>query len=281
MDTPTNQNENVQEWHKAFRASFCEKPMQQAANLASHCFADKIEDKAFRLACIGCSDVPHIDRIRELGAVTFVESTEEKAAAVRAACPNSEVVASNMCSLPFDDQFDLVISCDAFHDVVEQLALLRSVAKSLRPSGLLVVEMGAAGNIAQLEQAFTCAMRQHSGDYSCQFVFPKEKPYQTLLKIAGFEVLSMETHECAIPLPGGERGLRMFARAYFPKVFALYRPQDAEKILDSFEQSAQNALWDDKGAHWIADCKRLQFTARLNNKSGGASGASALAALGM
>lgn len=276
-----DQNNALQKWRKAFRASFCEAPMQQVAELALHHFADKAKGKSLQSALIGCPDVPHINRIRELGPLTLIESTEEKAAAAQASHPGSEVAASNMCSLPFDSQFDLIVSCDTFHDVVEQLALLRSVARSLQPGGILAVEMGAAGNITQIEQAFACAMRQHSGDYSCQFVFPKERPYQTLLKIAGFEVLCMETHESAIPLPGGERGLRMFAQAYFPKVFALYRPQDAERILDSFEQLAQGALWDSEGACWTADCKRLRFAARLNSKSNAASGASALAALGM
>ena len=70
---------------------------------------------------------------------------------------------------------DVVYSDGAFDLVTDQISLLKNVACCLPSGGLLVGEMGAFGNAESLEDGYAQAIRKHSGDYVCQFCFPKEK----------------------------------------------------------------------------------------------------------
>lgn len=185
----------------------------------------------------------------------------------------------DLCALAFEDAFDLAFSCGVFHQVPDQLGLLRSVNRALAPGGALVAEMGAAGNIGRVEAAYTEALRAHSGDYTCQFSFPKESAYRRLLTIAGFAVEQMETFELPLPLPGGRGGLRQAAEALFARSLALYRDDTRAAILDDFECAAEEeGLWD--GSVWVADGVHLRFAARKVRQAAAPGGASPLAVLG-
>ena len=141
-------------------------------------------------------------------------------------------------------------------------------------------DMGAHGNIAGIEEGYTQALRKHSGDYSGRFCFPKEAAYRRLLGIAGFEVEQMEAFDRPTPLAGGREGLRRFAEQFFAKSLHLYREDERAAILDDLEQACEDDLWDEGAGCWVADYRRLRFTARKVRSVRGAGGMAQLSVLG-
>lgn len=157
---------------------------------------------------------------------------------------------------------DVVYSDGAFDLVTDQISLLKNVACCLPSGGLLVGEMGAFGNAESLEDGYAQAIRKHSGDYVCQFCFPKEKAYRRALEIAGFEVVAMSAFDKATPLENGRDGLRLWAESRFAKSLALYRPEDRELVLEDYEKACEERSWNESSGCWVADYRRLRFVAR-------------------
>lgn len=67
---------------------------------------------------------------------------------------NIKFMVCDALALPFEKQFDVVLSNAVFHWIVDHNALLNNIHKVLKPNGLLVCEFGANGNIATIENAF-------------------------------------------------------------------------------------------------------------------------------
>lgn len=233
-----------------------------------------------RILDIGCGTGAHLEALGQLGSVVGIDSSPDVVERARAKHPDADVRVADACALPFEGRFDIAFSNAAFHWIADQVTLLKSVSAALVPDGMLVAEMGAHGNIGRIEEGYTQAMRKHSGDYTCQFCFPKESSMRRLLAIAGFEVVSLETFDRPTPLPGGREGLRRWAGQFFARSLALYRPQDREPILDDFEQACEPDLWDAGQGCWIADYRRMRFTARKVRSVAAADGSSPLSVLG-
>lgn len=233
-----------------------------------------------RILDVGCGTGAHLDALGEIGAVTGADSSAAMLEKARRAHPDARLVEADACALPFEGAFDVAFSNAVFHWVPDQVALLKSVAGALADGGLLVAEMGAHGNIARIEEGYAQALRKHSGDYAGRFCFPKEPAYRRLLGIAGFEVERMEAAGRPTPLAGGRAGLRRFAEQFFAKSLALYRDAERAAILDDFEQTCEPDLWDAEAACWVADYRRLRFTARKVRSVRGAGGMDQLSVLG-
>lgn len=233
-----------------------------------------------RILDVGCGTGAHLDALAEIGPVTGVDSSPEMLEKARGGHPDVTLVEADACALPFEGAFDVAFSNAVFHWVPDQVALLKSVAGVLDDGGLLVAEMGAHGNIARIEEGYTQALRKHSGDYSGRFCFPREGAYRRLLGIAGFEVELMEAFDRPTPLPGGREGLRRFAEQFFAKSLNLYREDERAAILDDLEQACEDDLWDDGVGCWVADYRRLRFTARKVRSVRGAGGMAQLSVLG-
>lgn len=233
-----------------------------------------------RILDVGCGTGAHLDALAEIGPVTGVDSSPEMLEKARASHPKASLAEADACALPFEGAFDVAFSNAVFHWVPDQVALLKSVAGALDDGGLLVAEMGAHGNIAGIEEGYTQALRKHSGDYSRRFCFPKEAAYRRLLGIAGFEVEQMEAFDRPTPLADGREGLRRFAEQFFAKSLHPYREDERAAILDDLEQACEDDLWDEGAGCWVADYRRLRFTARKVRSVRGAGGMAQLSVLG-
>lgn len=235
---------------------------------------------ALRILDLGCGTGAHLDALSALGDVTGVDSSPALIEQAQANHPAANLVRADLCALPFKDAFDVAFSNAVFHWMPDQVALLQSVAAALIDGGMLVVEMGAEGNIARVEAGYTQALRQHSGDYSCQFCFPREASYRRLLGIAGFEVESLEVFDRPTQLAGGRAGLSLFAEQFFARSLGLYHEDTREAILDDFERACESDLWNADAGCWTVDYRRLHFTARKVRSVRRAGGASQLNVLG-
>lgn len=236
--------------------------------------------EAFRILEIGCGEGDRFDELSRYGQVSGVELDEEAAEKARSRHPAATVQRADFCKLPFDEEYELVFSEDAFSLMADQVGLLKSIAQSLVLEGVLVARMGGAGSLARVQEGFAEALSKHSGGYSCQFCFPKESAYRCVLDIAGLSVLDMQLVDCPVVLPGEEKGLRLLAEKCFGGALGVYRPQDRESLLCDFEDACRDDLWDEERRAWVADVRFLRFAAKKTCRALRLGGASQLSALG-
>ena len=213
---------------------------------------------------LGCGDGVLTAQIAERGAhVLGVDASPEMIDAAR----NRGVAAQGIdaTQMTFQRQFDAVFSNAALHWIHDQSALLRGVARALKPGGRFVAEMGGHGNIAAIRVALHAALAYHglaalmAGDN----YFPTVAEYRGLLESHGFAVDAIELVPRPTPLPSGMRAwCIMFRRGVFEAV-----PQDLrDAILDETLDHLAPALCD-KDGNWTADYVRLRFRAHLDSAS--------------
>jgi trans-aconitate methyltransferase len=210
---------------------------------------------------LGCGDGVLTAQIAERGArVLGVDASSEMVDAARVRGVTAHVI--DATQLTFQRQFDAVFSNAALHWIHDQPALLRGVARALKPRGRFVAEMGGHGNIAAIRVALLAALAHHglaelmAGDN----YFPTIAEYRGLLESHGFAVDAIELVPRPTPLPSGMRAwLIMFRRGVFDAV-----PEDLrDTILNETLEHLAPALCD-KDGNWTADYVRLKFRAHLD-----------------
>ena len=209
---------------------------------------------------IGCGDGVLSRQIMERGArVVGVDGSSEMVEAARKRGVPAQVM--DATQMTFQHQFDAVFSNAALHWIHDQPALLRGVARALKPGGRFVAEFGGHGNIAAIRVALHAALAHHEmADLMVDDnYFPSVSEYRQLLEGHGFAVEAMELVPRPTPLPSGMRAwLTVFRRGVFDAV-----PQDLrETILQETLEHLQPALRDSEG-NWTADYVRLRFRARI------------------
>lgn len=209
---------------------------------------------------IGCGDGVLTAQIAERGAnVLGVDASGEMVRAARERGVSAEV--RDATRLEFQQQFDAVFSNAALHWMEDHPALLRGIARALRPGGRFVAEMGGHGNIAAIRVALHAALAHHgladrmAGDN----YFPTVAEYRGLLEAHGFAVDAIELVPRPTPLPNGMRTwLTVFRRGVFDAV-----PEELrEEILSETLEHLEPALCDGDG-NWTADYVRLRFRTHI------------------
>jgi trans-aconitate methyltransferase len=213
---------------------------------------------------LGCGDGVLTAQIAERGAhVLGVDASPEMIDAARNRGVAAQVV--DATQLSFQRQFDAVFSNAALHWIHDQPALLRGVARALKPGGRFVAEMGGHGNIAAIRVAQHAALAHHgmSELMADDNYFPTVAEYRGLLESHGFTVDAIELVPRPTPLPSGMRPwLTMFRRGLFERL-----PNDLrDAILNETLEHLAPALQDKEG-NWTADYVRLKFRTHVDPAS--------------
>ncbi|MGO8719290.1 MAG: class I SAM-dependent methyltransferase [Acidobacteriaceae bacterium] len=211
---------------------------------------------------LGCGDGMLTEQIAQRGAhVLGVDASPEMIDAARNRGVPVELM--DATRMDFPRRFDAVFSNAALHWIHDQPALLRGVARALKPGGRFVAEMGGHGNIAAIRVALHAALTHHGlADYMAgNNYFPTVAEYRSLLQTHGFAVNAMDLVPRPTPLPSGMRAwLMMFRRGVFNAV-----PEDLrETILKETLEHLEPALRGRDG-NWIADYVRLRFRACIGS----------------
>jgi trans-aconitate methyltransferase len=117
---------------------------------------------------IGCGDgrvTAEIARLTPQGRVVGVDKSAEMVAFAHERFPNAEF--SNLSfqpadasALPFNEAFSVVFSNAVLHWVLEHRPVLAGIARSLKPGGRCVLQMGGRGNGADVILAFNSSRAQ-------------------------------------------------------------------------------------------------------------------------
>lgn len=210
---------------------------------------------------LGCGDGRLTAELAATGArVTGCDKSAEQIAAAQALGLDAQV--ADGAALPFPDQsFDAVLSNAALHWMRDPDAVLKEVARVLKPGGRFVAEMGGAGNVATIIGALTTAMAHRGLAVTSAFpwYFPTPTNYRAKLEAAGFRVVEMDHFARPTELPEDIGGwLHTFAESFLNAVPAAERNDFVVEVTEGLAPALHHP-----DGRWIADYVRLRFYAQL------------------
>lgn len=108
-----------------------------------------------------------------------------------------EFAVADARDLPFAREFDTVVSFNALHWVADQVAALRSIARSLRPAGRVVVQQVCAGPRPSLEHTAmqVCDRPRWAAafaGFAAPFRHVEPARYPDLVEAAGLQVVTQQ-----------------------------------------------------------------------------------------
>ncbi len=213
-----------------------------------------------RILDLGCGDGALTEKLVQ-AAVSAVgaDASEEMVRAARARGIDARAVSAY--ELPFEREFDAVFSNAALHWMLDADRMISRVARSLRPGGRFVAEMGGHGCCAAIVVAISAVLARRGIDARAlnPWYFPTADEYRARLERAGFEVDYIALIPRPTPLPAGIEGfLETFAGNFFRDLAS----EDRTRAKAEIAELLKPALCDGAG-RWTADYMRLRFAAHL------------------
>jgi SAM-dependent methyltransferase len=168
-------------------------------------------------------------------------------------------------ALPFDAEFDAVVSNAARHWMLDGAAVARGVFRALKPGGRFVGEMGGHSNVAKLRAGLRQELIARGYPVPTQDPqwYPTIEAFSKIYAAAGF----IDIDERLIPrpteLPAGVAGwLKTFRAGFMDHAKVPDAEQDA--VAKAVEAKLEPDLRRPDGV-WEADHVRLRFSMRKPN----------------
>jgi trans-aconitate methyltransferase len=208
---------------------------------------------------LGCGDgALTVQLVKAGAAVVGVDASEAQVRAT--AARGLDALVMNGAGLGFAEAFDVVFSNAALHWMRPPAAVVAGVARSLRPGGWFVAELGGAGNVATLRRALHAALAARGLDAAARdpWYFPTPAAYGALLATHGFKIAALRHYPRPTPLPTGITGwLGLFAAPFLVGL----PPRDRDAVLEEVAARVRATLQQPDG-RWEADYVRLRFAAQ-------------------
>ncbi len=117
---------------------------------------------------LGCGDGRHTAALAAMvpgGRVVGIDRSEEMVAFAREhfppeKFPNLSFLRADASALPFNAEFDAVFSNAVLHWVIDHQPVLAGIARSLRPGGRCVLQMGGKGNGEDVARALEACLAE-------------------------------------------------------------------------------------------------------------------------
>jgi trans-aconitate methyltransferase len=216
---------------------------------------------------LGCGTGELAAAIQGRGAwVWALDADPAMVAAARRRLGGDRVLLADAHTFRLPELVDAVFSNAALHWMPRPAEVIASVRAALAPGGRFVAELGGAGNIAAILEAFAAAMAEAGLPAPpCPWFFPTPGRYATLLEAGGFRVARMEHFARPTPLEGGEHALAdwmaMFGRSLTAAVPGDRLPAVLQRM------TALAAPWLRRHGRWQADYWRLRFVAVVEDRA--------------
>ena len=216
-----------------------------------------------RILDIGCGTGQLTAEIAKSGAeVVGLDQSAEMIASARKNFPELRFEVFDIATATHDNEFDAVFSNAALHWVRNQEGAVTAMARSLKPGGRLVFEMGGRGNIRQVWNAATqalTAMGVENPEKLSPWFYPSIGEYAPMLESRGLLVTFAVLFDRPTPLEGGECGLRNWLEMFGMFAEHVLRLDQREEFMQRIEDLARPALFHD--GEWTIDYKRLRMIA--------------------
>jgi trans-aconitate methyltransferase len=210
---------------------------------------------------LGCGTGELAAEIQARGArVWALDADPAMVAAARQRLGPDRVLLADGHDFRLPQPVDAVFSNAALHWMPRPAEVIARVRAAVAPGGRFVAELGGAGNIDAILEAFGAAAAEAGLPAPPNpWYFPTPGRYATLLEAGGFRVARMEHFPRPTPLEGGDHALAdwlaMFGRSLTAAVPADLRPG---VVARAGELAAPRLRRD---GHWVADYWRLRFVA--------------------
>ena len=215
-----------------------------------------------RILDLACGDGVLTAKIAATGASVYgVDGSADMIAAATARGLEARVM--DGMNLQFDHQFDAVFSNAALHWMKSDPdAVIRGVARALKPGGRFVAEMGGHGCVAAITLALVVAIERRGVAAVASRIpwyFPTVDDYRGRLERGGFAVDYIALIPRPTPLPTDMTGwIETFGDSLLHQL-----PPDARAAArDDAVALLRPVLCDEQG-RWTADYMRLRFAAHL------------------
>jgi trans-aconitate methyltransferase len=213
-----------------------------------------------RILDLGCGTGQLTAQVAAAGAsVLGIDLSQEMIATARRNYPDLQLDIADARRLPYQAEFDAVLSNAVLHWVLEAEDVAHSVARALKPGGRFVAEFGGRGNVQNLLGGLQRACRRVLGEeVASPWYFPSIAAYATLVEKAGLEATYAILFDRPTPLEG-DTGLRhwvtMFGNPFLKRVPA----ERHEEFFRVLEEDLRPALCRD--GTWFADYRSLRVVA--------------------
>jgi trans-aconitate 2-methyltransferase len=144
---------------------------------------------------VGCGTGRVTEALLELvprGRVLAIDASPQMVSLARERLgARAEVWCQSALDLDLREQVDAVVSTAALHWVPEHERLWSTLARALRPHGVLEAQCGGAGNIARVREAIAHAAQTHAPELIgfCPWVFATPGQTEERLQQAGFAAI--------------------------------------------------------------------------------------------
>jgi trans-aconitate 2-methyltransferase len=210
-----------------------------------------------RILDLGCGPGQLTKKIAESGAeVVGLDASPEMIGQARQNYPELRFVLEDGAKMRFENEFDAVFSNAALHWMLDPGAVVRGVARALRPGGRFVLEMGGKGNIRTIVEAIQrVTVRYRNGALpALRQYYPSVSEYSGILEAHGLEVRMAHLFDRPTPLEG-ENGMENWI-----KQFKFYYFEDLPgTALAETVAELRPELYTEQG--WVADYRRLRVEA--------------------
>jgi trans-aconitate 2-methyltransferase len=210
-----------------------------------------------RILDLGCGPGQLTKKIAESGAeVVGLDASPEMIGQARQNYPELRFILQDAANMQFDHEFDAIFSNAALHWMLDPVAVVRGVARALRPGGRFVLEMGGKGNIRTIVETIQRVVaKYHEGPLpASRQYYPSISEYTALLESHGLEVRMAQLFDRPTPLEGEagmEDWLKQFKLYYFENLPAAALSEAVSEL--------RPKLHSEQG--WIADYRRLRVEA--------------------
>ncbi len=210
-----------------------------------------------RILDVGCGDGVITAELKAAGIdIAGIDSSADFVTAARA--KGLDVRLMDAQHLTFGPEFDAVFSNAALHWMTDADAVVKGIARALKPGGRFVAEFGGHGNVAAIATAMRAVALSRGGDVALAhpWYFPAPDVYRAVLEANGFEVKRIVLIPRPVVLKTGIEGWLMLFRKPFFQQFE----NEAENALAETVELLRPSLCDALG-NWTADYVRLRVEA--------------------
>ncbi|NOU92185.1 methyltransferase domain-containing protein [Paenibacillus sp. LMG 31456] len=217
-----------------------------------------------RIVDLGCGTGDLTNVIVQLGASCVgIDESADMVEKARSKYPEISFVAMDGHMFRLDKTVDAVFSNAALHWMKQPERVIESARLALHEGGRFVAEFGGKRNVGHIYEAIAEVLGDYGIDAEARnpWYFPSVSEYSGLLEAQGFEVRWMELYDRPTELDDGVKGLEhwldAFAGMFFAGLAAELKREAYARCCKLLEADLYN------GKHWIADYRRLRFSAVL------------------
>ncbi|GAA6618292.1 class I SAM-dependent methyltransferase [Scytonema sp. NUACC26] len=216
-----------------------------------------------RILDLGCGTGHLTAKIADAGAIVMgIDADVMMVEKARQNYPHLKFLVADARDFQVNEPFDAVFSNATLHWIPDANAVIRCIARALKPGGRFVAEFGGKGNIQAIATALDDVVRENglrSPEQLDPWYFPSISEYATCLEQHGFEVRYAVLFDRPTALEDGDAGLGNWIRMFGDRFLLGFSTEQQSRVIHQIEQRLKPVLY--QNGIWRADYRRIRVVA--------------------